>query len=280
MTLLSTPEFSRPALTAGKKADSAQAKPAGEPLCRFCPQDKTAPAVEWRVEQGLTPYPQALAIMEKRAADIAAGAAAELVWLVEHPPLYTAGTGARAADLLEPERFPVYSAGRGGQFTYHGPGQRVMYLMLDLKRRRQDIRAFVTAVEEWGISSLAEFGIKAERRPGRVGIWLDKKHNPALLPPYNEAKIAAIGVRLRKWVSFHGMAVNIAPDLEHYSGIVPCGLSGYGVTSLAQLGKTVSFAAWDKVLHDTFQKIFGAVEPPAANPPRTAQKPPKIPLNC
>ncbi|KAA6405013.1 lipoyl(octanoyl) transferase LipB [Candidatus Tokpelaia sp.] len=245
-------------LAAAKRAGTGVAVPAVEPICRFMPQDSASPAVEWRVEQGLTPYPETLAFMEERVEHIAAGTADELIWLVEHPALYTAGTSAQAGDLLTPGRFPVYTTGRGGRFTYHGPGQRVIYIMLDLKRRKQDIRALVTAIEKWGINSLAEFGIKAMRRQNRVGLWVDSQ-STAALPPHSEAKIAAIGLRLRKWVSFHGMAVNIAPDLEHYSGIVPCGLAEYGVTSMAQLGKIISFAEWDKVLQDNFRKIFGKV---------------------
>lgn len=245
-------------LAAQKRAGTDTAAQAIEPICCFMPQDPASPAVEWRVEQGLTPYPRALAFMEKRVERIAAGTADELIWLVEHPALYTAGTSAQTSDLLMPDRFPVYTTGRGGRFTYHGPGQRVIYIMLDLKRRRQDIRALVTAVEKWGINSLAEFGIKAEQRQNRVGLWVDSQ-TTAALPPHNEAKIAAIGLRLRKWVSFHGMAVNIAPNLEHYSGIVPCGLAEYGVTSMAQIGKIISFAEWDKVLQNNFRKIFGKI---------------------
>lgn len=225
----------------------------------FMPKDQNAAAVEWRVESEPAAYPHSLGIMQKRAEDIAAGRAAELIWLVEHPALYTAGTGAKMEDLLTPDRFPVYHSGRGGQFTYHGPGQRVIYIMLDLKQRKQDIRAFIRAVEEWGILTLADFGIKAERRSDRVGIWVTRKANPSLPPPFPEAKIAAIGLRLRKWVSFHGMAVNIAPNLEHYQGIVPCGITEYGVTSAAELGKNISFAQWDKALKRNFQKIFASV---------------------
>lgn len=239
------------AMTAKSSRDNLAANAA------FMPQDPACPAALWRVEPGLTPYPQALAFMEQRAAQIAAGEAAELIWLVEHPPLYTAGTSAQPQDLLTPDRFPVYQTGRGGQFTYHGPGQRIVYIMLDLKRRKQDIRAFIAAVEAWGIAGLAAFGIQAERREDRVGIWVAQAANPALPVPGSEAKIAAIGLRLRKWVSFHGMAVNISPDLSHYDGIIPCGIADYGVTSLAQLSKAVSFAEWDRVLKDKFTAIFG-----------------------
>jgi len=258
-------KISRNALAGGTEAalNAAGAGPAKEPAAAgfsFLPQAANAAPVEWLAAPGFTPYPDAVAFMEQRVAQIAAGRAAELIWLVEHPPLYTAGTSAKAADLLEPDRFPVYESARGGQFTYHGPGQRVMYIMLDLKRRRQDIRAFITAVEQWGINSLAAFGVKAERREDRVGIWVAKTANPGLPLPCAEAKIAAIGLRLRKWVSYHGMAVNISPNLSHYNGIVPCGIAEYGVTSLAQLGKNISFAEWDNIARREFEQIFGAVK--------------------
>lgn len=247
--------------TAACPASCGSVAPAAGRLCRFLPQNPAAPAAEWRAEQGLAAYPEAVAFMEERVAQIIAGQAPELVWLVEHPALYTAGTGAQAEDLLAPGRLPVYKTGRGGQFTYHGPGQRVIYIMLDLKRRKQDIRAFITAVEEWGIRTLADFGLQAERRSGRVGIWLTGEKNPALAA--SEAKIAAIGLRLRKWVSFHGMAVNIAPNLAHYNGIVPCGIKDYGVTSMAELGRAVSFAEWDAALKRNFHQIFGSTAAPA-----------------
>jgi len=240
------------AVSAADKTEAAQFS--------FRPQAANAAPVEWLTAPGFTPYPDAVAFMEQRVAQIAANEAAELIWLVEHPPLYTAGTGAKREDLLEPDRFPVYESARGGQFTYHGPGQRVMYIMLDLKRRREDIRAFITAVEQWGINSLAGLGIHAERREDRVGIWVAKAANSGLPLPCAEAKIAAIGLRLRKWVSYHGMAVNISPKLEHFSGIVPCGIAEYGVTSLAQLGKNISFAEWDKIARHEFAQIFGAVK--------------------
>jgi len=223
----------------------------------FLPRDPASPPAEWQTAEGLTPYPQALAFMEERVKNIANGKAGELIWLVEHPALYTAGTSAKEQDLLSPNRFPVYKSGRGGQFTYHGPGQRVIYIMLDLKQRREDIRAFITAVEQWGINTLADFGVKAERREDRVGIWVAQNANPDLPLPAREAKIAAIGLRLHKWVSYHGMAVNIAPDLSHYAGIVPCGISEYGVTSMAQLGKNISLQEWDAALKYNFVKIFG-----------------------
>ncbi|MGZ6000217.1 MAG: lipoyl(octanoyl) transferase LipB, partial [Rhizomicrobium sp.] len=187
----------------------------------------TRPAVEWRVAEGLTPYPEAVAVMQARAAAIAEGTAPELVWLVEHPPIYTAGTSAKDADLLD-ARFPVFKTGRGGQFTYHGPGQRVGYVMLNLKQRKADVRAFVHDLEEWLIRSLAQFNVKGERREGRVGIWVAR--------PGREDKVGAIGVRVRRWVTFHGVSINVDPDLSHFSGIVPCGVSEHGVTSLQDLG--------------------------------------------
>lgn len=219
-----------------------------------------SPPVEWRVEPGLTAYDDALAFMERRAADIRDGTAGEIVWLVEHPPLYTAGTSARREDLIEPDRFPVFDAGRGGEYTYHGPGQRVAYVMLDLKRRREDVRAFVAALEDWIIAALAEFNVTGERREDRVGVWVRRPDRPALpdgAPA--EDKIAAIGIRLRRWVSFHGIALNVEPDLTHFSGIVPCGVSGYGVTSLVDLGLPVELADADRALKLGFQAVFGPV---------------------
>ncbi len=218
------------------------------------------PAVEWRIEPGLTDYAAALAFMEARAAAIRADGAAELVWLVEHPPLYTAGTSADRADLLQPDRFPVFDAGRGGEYTYHGPGQRVAYVMLDLKRRREDVRAFVTALEAWIITSLARFNVRGERREDRVGVWVARPDRPPL-PDGRPAedKIAAIGIRLRRWVSFHGIAVNIEPDLSHFGGIVPCGIPGYGVTSLVDLGLPVTMADYDIALKAAFEEVFGPV---------------------
>jgi len=208
----------------------------------------TQPAVEWRVAEGLIPYPQAVAFMEERAAAIAEGTAPELVWLVEHPPIYTAGTSARDADLLD-ARFPVFKTGRGGQFTYHGPGQRVGYVMLDLKRRKADVRAFVHDLEEWLIGTLAQFNVSGERRDGRVGIWVAR--------PGREDKIAAIGVRVRRWVTFHGVSINVDPDLSHFSGIVPCGVSEHGVTSLHDLGLPVTMADVDVALKQSFTDVFG-----------------------
>jgi lipoyl(octanoyl) transferase len=207
-----------------------------------------ADGIEWRVSPGLVAYEEAVAEMERRVAAIRAEAADELVWLVEHPPLYTAGTSARPEELLEPCRFPVYRAGRGGRYTYHGPGQRVVYAMLDLAQRGRDVRCYVNDLEEWGIRSLAQFGVTGERRPGRVGIWVASGGG--------EAKIAAIGVRVRRWVTYHGMAINIDPDLDHFRGIVPCGISGYGVTSLAALGVRARMADVDAALRETFAEAF------------------------
>jgi lipoyl(octanoyl) transferase len=223
----------------------------------FLPLPGSAP-VEWRIEPGLTPYPHALAVMEARAEAIRGGAAAELVWLVEHPPLYTAGTSARIEDLIEPDRFPVFSAGRGGEYTYHGPGQRVAYVMLDLKRRREDVRAFVAALEAWIIETLAAFNIRGERREDRVGVWVvrpDRQPMPDGSPA--EDKIAAIGIRLRRWVSFHGIAINVEPDLSHFGGIVPCGVVDHGVTSLVDLGLPVTMADLDIALKAAFETVFG-----------------------
>lgn len=203
---------------------------------------------EWIVNPGLLGYPQAVAFMEDRAAKIAAGDADEMVWLVEHPPIYTAGTSANAADLLD-TRFPVFATGRGGQYTYHGPGQRVGYVMLDLSRRQKDVRAFVHNLEEWLIQTLALFNIKGERREGRVGIWVVRGSR--------EDKIAAIGVRVRRWVTFHGVSLNVDPDLSHFDGIVPCGIREHGVTSLADLGITASMADVDVNLKTAFRAVFG-----------------------
>jgi lipoyl(octanoyl) transferase len=191
--------------------------------------------------------------MEARVAGIVAGEAPELAWLVEHPPLYTAGTSARPSDLLEPDRFPVYPSGRGGEYTYHGPGQRVAYVMLDLNRRAPDIRRFVASLEEWIIRTLARFNIRGERREGRIGIWVARPDKG----PGREDKIAAIGIRIRRWVTFHGIALNVDPVLDHFSGIVPCGIRGHGVTSLADLGVTVSMAEADMALRAAFEEVFG-----------------------
>jgi lipoyl(octanoyl) transferase len=214
--------------------------------------------VAWCASEGLTPYPEALAAMQARVAAIHAGAAEELVWLVEHPPLYTAGTSAKRADLLLPDRFPTYAAGRGGQWTYHGPGQRTAYVMLDLARRHgqqlpRDVHSYVTALEEWLIRTLARFGVRGERRAGRVGIWIAGRAGEG------EAKIAAIGVRVTHWVSWHGVALNVAPDLSHFSGIVPCGISEHGVTSLHALGIPATMAEADAALLAAWTEVFGTV---------------------
>jgi lipoyl(octanoyl) transferase len=208
--------------------------------------------VEWKISNRQVPYPDALAYMEARAAAIAEGKAGEqareLVWLLEHPPIYTAGTSAQDSDLID-ARFPVYRTGRGGQFTYHGPGQRVGYVMLDLKSRKPDVRAYVRDLEQWLIETLAEFNVKGERREGRVGIWVQRG--------MREDKIAALGVRIKRWVTFHGVALNVEPDLTHFAGIVPCGISAHGVTSLADLGIPATMADVDVALKRGFRKIFG-----------------------
>ncbi len=214
---------------------------------------------EWRIEDGLTPYPAAIAAMEARVAAIRAGTAAERVWLVEHPPLYTAGTSARPEDLAQPGRFPTFAAGRGGQWTYHGPGQRTAYVMLDLTRPHatvpaRDVRCFVHGLEEWLIRALARFNVRGERREGRIGIWVA---DPAR---GTEAKIGAIGVRVTRWVSWHGVALNVDPDLSHFTGIVPCGISAHGVTSLHAQGIPVSMAEADVALRAAWVDVFGAVE--------------------
>jgi lipoyl(octanoyl) transferase len=210
-------------------------------------------AVEWRVADAPVPYDEAVAAMERQVAAIRDGGAPELVWLLEHPPLYTAGTSARAEDLLDPARLPVYRSGRGGQYTYHGPGQRIAYVMLDLDRRGRDVRCHVWRLEEWIIRTLARLDVAGERRDGRVGVWIAGSDG-------RDDKIAAIGVRVRHWVSYHGVALNIDPDLEHYRGIVPCGIdprsSGHGVTSLSRLGVAASMAEVDRMLRDTFDDVF------------------------
>ncbi|MEO1989080.1 MAG: lipoyl(octanoyl) transferase LipB [Martelella sp.] len=220
-----------------------------------------SPPVRWRVSEGLTEYPQALAEMEREVDLIASGEANELVWLVEHPPLYTAGTSANASDLLIADRFPVYDTGRGGEYTYHGPGQRVAYLMLDLKRRRRDVRAFVAAIEETIIKTLDQMNVRGERREDRVGVWVRRPERPPLPDgSMAEDKIAAIGIRLRRWVSFHGLSINVEPELEHFGGIVPCGISGYGVTSLVDLGLPVTMGDVDIALRKAFEDVFGETE--------------------
>ena len=209
--------------------------------------------VEWLISDEPVPYPEAISAMEARIEVIARGDAPECVWLLEHPPLYTAGTSADPADLVAPDRFNVYQTGRGGEYTYHGPGQRVAYVMLDLKRRKQDVRMFVASLEQWIINSLAAHNIRGERREDRVGVWVARPEKG----PGIEDKIAAIGIRLRKWVTFHGISLNIEPDLEHYSGIVPCGIAQHGVTSFVDLGYPVTMSDVDMTLHEEFEKLFG-----------------------
>lgn len=217
-----------------------------------------AARIGWAVSPGLVGYEAAVAAMEARAAAIAAGEAGELVWLLEHPPLYTAGVSAKASDLLAPDRFPVFQTGRGGQFTYHGPGQRVAYVMLDLRKRGRDVTRFVADLEHWIIGALESFNVKGEIRDGRVGVWVERKG-----PGWSrEDKIAAIGVRLRKWISFHGIAFNVEPELEHFSGITPCGISApeFGVTSLVDLGLPVTMSDADAALRASFHRVFGLTE--------------------
>ena len=208
------------------------------------------PPVDWRISDALVSYPDAVSFMERRVAEIRAGNAADCVWLLEHPALYTAGTSAQESDLIQPDRFPVYKSGRGGQYTYHGPGQRVGYVMLDLRNRNNDLRCYVHDLEEWIIRTLASFNVKGERREGRVGIWVDRGQG-------REDKIAAIGVRVRQWVAFHGVAINLDPDLSHFEGIVPCGIAEHGVTSLADLGLPVTMADLDVALRTAFEEVFG-----------------------
>jgi lipoyl(octanoyl) transferase len=214
-------------------------------------------AAGWAVSRGPVSYPEAVAAMEDRAAAIAEGRAGELVWLLEHPPLYTAGVSAKPADLIDADRFPVFQSGRGGQFTYHGPGQRVAYVMLDLTKRGRDVRAFVAALEAWVIGALDAFNVAGEIRDGRVGVWVERRSPGA---PPREDKIAAIGVKLRKWVSFHGVSLNVEPDLGHFGGIVPCGVTEHGVTSLVDLGLPVTMDEADAALKASFRRVFGAVE--------------------
>ena len=227
-----------------KKFDFAPSAPLGS--------DAPQGSVEWRISDEPIAYDQAVAEMEARAQAIAEGRAPELVWLLEHPPLYTAGTSANPRDLLSPARFPVHKTGRGGQYTYHGPGQRVAYVMLNLNRRNPDVRAFVAQLEDWLIATLARFNIKGERRPDRIGIWVRRPE----LGPAREDKIAAIGVRVRRWVTFHGVSLNVDPDLDHFSGIVPCGVNAHGVTSIADLGQLIPMAEIDQALKTAFQEVF------------------------
>lgn len=227
---------------------------------------------EWRIAAGLTAYPDALALMRDRVAAIRTGTACELVWLVEHPPLYSAGTSAKPEDLKDPPRFPTFAAGRGGQWTYHGPGQRTAYVMLDLTRRHgsvpaRDIGCFVHGLEAWLIRTLARFNVQGERRPGRIGIWVATGRN-------SEAKIGAIGVRVSRWVSWHGVALNVDPDLSHFAGIVPCGIREHGVTSLAALGHKVSMAAADAALRAAWDEVFGSAAQASCAVPKTANAAP------
>ncbi|MGI9373990.1 MAG: lipoyl(octanoyl) transferase LipB [Hyphomicrobiales bacterium] len=215
---------------------------------------RSAESVDWRISDGLTDYEESLVSMESRAAEIRQGNAREMIWLLEHPPLYTAGTSAKREDLITPDRFPVFEIGRGGQYTYHGPGQRVVYVLLDLKKRKPDVRAFVGALERWLISTLDDFNVVGETRDDRVGVWVRRPE----LGATREDKIAAIGIRLKKWVSFHGMAINVEPDLEHFSGIVPCGVKEHGVTSLVDLGLPVTLHDVDVALKQNFATVFGA----------------------
>jgi len=213
---------------------------------------------EWIITPGLTDYDHAVATMEARANAIAAGEADELIWLLEHPPLYTAGTSAKPADLTDPDRFPVHETRRGGQYTYHGPGQRVVYVMLDLNRRGRDVRKFVQQLEHWVIATLDDFNIRGEIRDGRVGVWVARPDKPPLPDGTpREDKIAAIGIRLRKWVSFHGISINVEPELDHFDGIVPCGITGHGVTSLVDLGLPVGMDDLDVALARQFTQVFG-----------------------
>ena len=224
--------------------------------------------MQWTRIEGLAPYEATLKAMEARVAAIAAGTAPEAVWLLEHPPLYTAGTSARPDDLTDPGRFPVHVAGRGGQYTYHGPGQRVAYVMLDLNARGRDVRRFVCALEDWVIATLAEFNIRGERRPGRVGVWVARPDKPPLADGTpREDKIAAIGVKLRRWVSFHGIAINLEPELSHFDGIVPCGIRDHGVTSLVDLGLPVTMDDLDLALRRQFDAVFGGLSLPSAPGP-------------
>ena len=217
---------------------------------------RTAAPVGWSVSRRQIGYAEAVEAMEARVEAIGAGEASELVWLLEHPPLYTAGVSSKPGDLLDRDRFPVFRTGRGGQYTYHGPGQRVAYVMLDLRHRGRDVRAFVASLEAWVIGALAEFNVEGQIRPGRVGVWVERRASGA---PTREDKIAAIGVKIRRWVSFHGISLNIEPDLDHFSGIVPCGISDHGVTSLVDLGLPVTMDDADAALRTSFERVFGPV---------------------
>ena len=210
--------------------------------------------VEWIISSGLVEYPDALKAMDERVDSIQKGNAKELVWLLEHPPLYSAGTSAKPEDLLAPNRFPVFKTGRGGQYTYHGPGQRVAYIMLDLNRRRRDIRAFVSNLETWIINTLAKFNIRGERRSDRIGIWVRRTD---LNNSEREDKIGAIGIRIKRWVTLHGISINVSPDLEHFGGIIPCGIDGYGVTSFEDIGQPLEVYDLDVELRTEFDQLFG-----------------------
>lgn len=226
--------------------------------------------VEWIRSDAPVPYDEAVAWMEARAAAIARGEADEAIWLLEHPPLYTAGTSAKPADLTDPDRFPVYETKRGGQYTYHGPGQRVAYVLLDVAQRGHDVRAFVQQMEDWVIATLAEFNLRGEKREGRVGVWIARPDKPPLADGSpREDKIAALGVRLTKWVSYHGLSINVEPELDHFDGIVPCGITGHGVTSLVDLGLPVTLDDVDVALQKTFEEVFGSAGVPRR--PQTAR---------
>ena len=219
--------------------------------------DPDLDVVQWHVSEGLVPYDQAVATMEERVARIKQGLVPEAIWLLEHPALYTAGTSAKPEDLTDPERFPVHTSQRGGQYTYHGPGQRVVYVMLDVDKRGRDVRRFVQQLEEWVIATLDQFNVTGEIRDGRVGVWVQRNDKPLTATGASqEDKIAAIGIRLRKWISFHGISINVEPELEHFSGIVPCGIAEHGVTSLVDLGLPVTMQDVDVALQRTFDMVF------------------------
>jgi lipoyl(octanoyl) transferase len=239
---------------------SASCKTQGEPVSNLrdslaaqFPAEPNSEPIEWAITDSLVGYEQAVAFMEARAEAIAAGQAREIVWLLEHPPVYTAGTSSDPADLVEPDRFPVHQTGRGGQYTYHGPGQRVAYVMLDLKRRTPDLRRYVAALEAWIISTLDAFNVRGERREDRVGVWVRRPDKGETA----EDKIAAIGIRVRRWATFHGISLNVEPDLSHFSGIVPCGVTEHGVTSLVDLGLPVTLPEVDAAMRRAFEEIFG-----------------------
>lgn len=228
--------------------------------------------VEWRIFEGLSPYLETIAAMEARVDAIAKGAAPEAIWLVEHPPLYTAGTSASAEELITPERFPVFKIGRGGQYTYHGPGQRVVYVMLDVSKRGRDVRCFVRALEKWVIASLAEFNLRGEIRPGRIGVWIERPDRaPGPDGDVAEDKIAAIGIKLRRWISFHGISINVEPDLTHFEGIIPCGIRDHGVTSLVDLGLPVGMGDLDTALMRTFPSAMAQIGESCALPDSSAK---------